>query len=473
MTFLGWCLSLLGYALTWSLLPIVLLRKKRNPAASIAWMLTIVLLPIGGAVLFLLFGVNRVERRKRTRKISTQQLASQRPFVAPSERPPQPDDPPAMGRLLRLAHRVADGWPTRGNAVELLNDTHHTLALIEQAITAANESIHLEYYIWQPDRTGTQLRDLLIGKAKQGVRVRFLYDGFGSSRLKQRFLQPMRDAGILVATFLPGQTLRERWSINLRNHRKIVVVDDRVAFTGGMNIGDEYLGRDREIGFWRDTHLRLEGPEVQRHQAIFAEDWYYATGEVLSDTAATTSAGNVTAQTVSDGPITDTSVFQALMLAAINEAERDLHLATSYFAPPHTIVIALQNAAFRGVRVRLLVSGRKNHPMPLLAGRAVYDDLLQAGCEIWEYERGLLHSKTLTIDGHWSLVGSPNLDCRSLFLNFESGVILYDAAIAAQLQQQFARDAQDARLIDVDSWSRRGWVQHVAESFCRLFTPLL
>lgn len=473
MTFLGWCLTILGYALTWSLLPIVLLRKKRNPAASIAWMTTILLLPIAGALFFLLFGINRVERRKRSRRRSTAQFVGQRQPTTPPERQPRPDDPPATRRLLQLAHRVEGSWPTGGNDIEVSTDTHRTLALIERAIAEARATIHLEYYIWQPDRTGTQLRDRLIDKARAGVQVRFLYDAFGSSRLTQRFLQPMRDAGIRVATFLPGQTLRERWSINLRNHRKIVVVDDRIAFTGGMNIGDEYLGRDREIGFWRDTHVRIVGPEVQRHQWIFAEDWYYATGEVLPETAASAAAGQVVAQTVSDGPITDTSVFQALLLAAINEAEHDIRLVTSYFAPPHTIVTALQNAAFRGVRVQLLVSGRKNHLVPLLAGRAVYDDLLEAGCQIWEYERGLLHSKTLTIDGHWSLVGSPNLDCRSLFLNFESGIVLYDAAIARQLERQFANDVQDARAIDPDRWSRRGWTQHVGESFCRLFTPLL
>lgn len=476
MTYLGWLLSILGYGLTLLLLPVVLLIKKRQPAASVAWLLAIMFIPIGGAVLFLLFGANRVERRKASKLRSTERLAEQRPPSAVPLRVPRDSDRRETQRLMRLAQRLTDAWPTEGNDIELLTDTNRTLGLIEQALLSACESIHLEYYIWQADRAGTRIRDLLIRKAREGVRVRFLFDGFGSFWLTQRFLKPMRDAGIQIATFLPGQTFRERWSLNLRNHRKIVVVDDRVAFTGGMNIGDEYLGRNRAIGFWRDAHLRIVGPEVRRHQLVFAEDWFFATGEVLPEvesTALPETARSVMAQTVSNGPEKETSVFQALMLAAINEAQERLLIVTSYFAPPSAIICALENAAFRGVRVRLLLSGRANHFATLLAGRAIYDSLLLAGVEIAEYQRGLLHSKTLTIDGHWSLVGSANLDCRSLFLNFESGVVLYDEQLAEQLEQQFERDMQDSILIEPAVWSRRPWFHVVAESFCRLFTPVL
>lgn len=476
MTVVGWWISIFGYGLTLLLLPVVLLVKKRQPVSSVAWMLAIVFIPIGGAVLFLLFGVNRVERRKASRLRSSEQLAEQRSTPIVGLRPPSAEDRLETLRLMRLAQRLTDSWPTEGNDIELLTDTNRTLGLIEQALLNARESIHLEYYIWQPDRTGTRLRDLLIRKAHEGVRVRFLYDGFGSFWLTRRFLKPMCEAGIQIATFLPGQTFRERWSLNLRNHRKIVVVDGRVAFTGGMNIGDEYIGRSSATGFWRDAHLRLIGPEVRRQQSVFAEDWYFATGEVLPDaepSGSLESSGRVIAQTVNGGPEEETSHFQALILAAINEAHDRVLLVTSYFAPPAAIISALENAAFRGVRVRLLLSGRGNHLWTLLAGRGVYDSLLHAGVEIAEYQRGLLHSKTLTIDGHWSLVGSANVDCRSLFLNFESGVILYDEPLAEQLEQQFERDLADAIPIKPAVWERRPWFHVVAENFCRLFTPVL
>lgn len=476
MTFFGWLLSILGYGLTLFLLPVVLLVKRRQPVSSVAWMLAIIFIPIGGAVLFLLFGINRVERRKASKLRSTEQLAEQRPQPPEPPRMPRENDRPATRRLMRLAQRLTDVWPTEGNEIELLTDTNRTLGLIEQALLNARESIHLEYYIWQPDRTGTRIRDLLIRKAREGVRVRFLYDGFGSFWLTKRFLKPMHEAGIQIATFLPGQTFRERWSLNLRSHRKIVVVDDRVAFTGGMNIGDEYIGRKLSIGFWRDAHLRITGPEVRRHQSIFAEDWFFATGEVLPESellAMSEAVQPVIAQTISGGPEKETSAFQALMLAAINEAEDHLLLVTSYFAPPTAIITALENAALRGVRVRLMLASKANHLATLLAGRAVYDLLLKAGVEISEYQRGLLHSKTLTIDGHWSLVGSANLDCRSLFLNFESGVILYDERLAEQLEQQFEQDVEDSIPIKLAVWDRRPWFHIVGESFCRLFTPVL
>ncbi|GDY09538.1 MAG: cardiolipin synthase [Planctomycetota bacterium] len=476
MTLVGWLLSILGYGLTLLLLPVVLLVKKRQPVSSVAWMLAIVFIPIGGAVLFLVFGINRVERRKASKQRSTEQLAEQRPVLSEPLRLPRDDDRPETRRLMRLTQRLTDEWPTEGNSIELLTDTNRTLGLIEQALLSASESIHLEYYIWQPDRTGTRIRDLLIRKAREGVRVRYLYDGIGSFWLTKRFLRPMHDAGIQIATFLPGQTFRERWSLNLRNHRKIAVIDGRIAFTGGMNIGDEYIGRSSAFGFWRDAHLRVVGPEVRRHQMVFAEDWFFATGEVLPDAESfppSEAAGTVMAQTVSGGPEEETSVFQALMLAAINEAQDRVQLVTSYFAPPTAIITALENAAFRGVHVRLLLSGRLNHVWTLLAGRSVYDSLLKAGVEISEYQRGLLHSKTLTIDGHWSLVGSANVDCRSLFLNFESGVVLYDERLAEQLEQQFERDTQDSARINPEDWERRPWFRVVGENLCRLFTPVL
>ena len=476
MTMFGWLVSILGYGLTLLLLPVVLLLKKRRPVSSVAWILSIVFIPIGGAVLFLLFGINRIERRKASKQRSSQQLAERRPPRTEFSRQPRDADRLETRRLMRLSQRLTDAWPTSGNDIELLTDMNRTLGLIEQALLSARESIHLEYYIWQPDRTGTRLRDLLIRKAREGVRVRFLYDGFGSFWLTNRFLRPMREAGIQIATFLPGQSFRERWSLNLRNHRKIVVVDGRVAFTGGMNIGDEYIGRSLAFGFWRDAHLRVVGPEVWQHQLVFAEDWYFATGEVLPDAASfppPAAAGVVTAQTISGGPEMETSVFQALMLEAINQAQDRVLLVTSYFAPPSAIISALENAAFRGVRVRLLLSGRMNHFLTLMAGRATYGALLRAGVEISEYQRGLLHSKTLTIDGHWSLVGSANVDYRSLFLNFEAGMVLYDEHLAEQLERQFELDAQDATRIITEVWDRRPWFHVMGETFCRLFAPAL
>jgi cardiolipin synthase len=323
---------------------------------------------------------------------------------------------------------------------------------------------------------GTRLRDLLIRKARDGVTVRFLYDKVGSIWLSKKFLKPMREAGIHVASFLPGPTFRERWSLNLRNHRKIAVVDGRVGFTGGMNIGDEYVGRNAALGFWRDTHLKLRGPTVLQLQQVFVEDWFYATREELTAHELfpePADAGPVAAQVLAGGPDGDAYVFQSLMFAAINEARQQVLLATSYFVPPLPLVTALETAAQRGVRVRLLLPGKSAYTWTLLAARSYYESMLSAGVEIYEYEHGLLHSKVLSVDGTWSLVGSPNFDARSLLLNFEAAVALYDARTATTLEDQFEADVKRATKIELDRWKNRKQMYVLSENICRLFAPVM
>ncbi|MFQ5732590.1 MAG: cardiolipin synthase [Planctomycetaceae bacterium] len=468
--------SVLGYLLTLVLIRWVLLIKKRNPVSTVAWILAIVLIPLFGGVLFILFGINRVKRRREQRDASLRSLVPHGPSLAQYHVIPDDDVPPMQQRMMVLARRLTGSSATSSNRIELLADTNRTLGLIEQAIHSAKSSLHLEFYIWQPDGTGSRVRDLLIEKAKQGVAVRFLYDKIGSMRLGKRFLRPMLEAGIQVAPFLPGMTLRERFSINLRSHRKIVIVDGSVGFTGGMNIGDEYLGRNRRIGYWRDTHLRFTGPTVLQLQQVFAEDWYFATGEDLNDPALfppPTTTGHTVAHVIAGEPAGNVDAFYSLMFAAINEARDRITLATSYFVPPQALATALETAALRGVQVRLLLAGRSEYLWTLLAGRSYYDTLLEAGVEIYEYERGLLHSKTLTIDGRWSLVGTPNFDARSLLLNFEVALAMYDGGIALELEEHFEEDRQWAKRVDPAEFARRSTWRVLTENTCRLFAPIL
>ncbi|MFM8287037.1 MAG: cardiolipin synthase [Planctomycetaceae bacterium] len=465
-----------GYLVTLLLLPIVLLQPRRNSSATLAWMMAIVMLPYLGAVLFLVFGVNRVERRVALRQASRARLGQLVPppslrVVLPSE-----VESPLEARLLRLTQRLTGYAATSGNSVEIIDDTNRTLGLIEQALGNARHTIHLEYYIWQPDRTGNRLRELLVARARAGVRVRCLYDGLGSLWLGRQFLRSLREAGVEVAAALPGSSLRDRWSINLRNHRKIIVVDDRIAFTGGMNIGDEYHGRNPRLGYWRDTHLRIEGPAVSQLRQIFSEDWFFATGAVLPDQAphrADEPLGDVIAQTIPGGPDGVADVFHAVFFAAINDAREQITLATSYFIPTAPLETALETAALRGVRVRLLLPGLLDHQWMVTAQRAWYRNLLKAGVEIWEYQRGMLHAKTLTIDGAWSCVGSTNFDSRSLLLNFEAGLALLGPRPARDLLAQFELDLRHARRVDLAEFERRGWLAQLAEQSLRLLAPIL
>jgi len=476
MTTLWGTLTLLGYLLTLALVPFVFLNKKRYPASTVAWILAIIVLPYLGGLLYVVFGINRVARRAALKKASRVQIGLHLPEVShyqllSSEEFTQPSE-----ALMRLAYRVAGTRPTFGNRVEVIHDTNRALGLIEEAVSAAEQTIHLEYYIWQPDRTGTRLRDLLIRKAREGVKVRFLYDNLGSWFLSRQFLKPMLDAGIDVAPFLPGQSWRDRWSINLRSHRKIVIVDGTIGFTGGMNIGDEYLGRNPLFGFWRDTHLRLVGPTVLQLQQVFVEDWYFATHEQLTDRSLfpePEEIGEQVAQVIAGGPDAEWDAMHAMFFAAISEARERVLLATSYFVPTPAIVMALETAAYRGVTVRLLLPRKSAHHYMVLAARSYYESLLESGVEIYEYTKGMLHSKTITIDGQWSMVGTPNLDTRSLQLNFEVAVAIYDARTASILEEYFEADLQQAERIDFSTWRSRPARQALAENAVRLFSPVL
>lgn len=468
--------TVLGYLLTLTLLPVVLLTKKQNSASTVAWIMAILMMPIFGAVLFLVFGINRVDRRLRSRQEAAAVVARTAPRLAAHHQLSGEPMSPIYRALMHLSHRIAGTRPTIGNTVQLLTETSDAFREIEAAIAAAESSVHLEYYIWQPDRIGTKVRDLLVERAKHGVKIRFLYDSLGSMRLTHKFLKPMLDAGVHVAPFVPGQSLRERWSINLRSHRKIIVVDGRIGFTGGMNVGDEYLGRDPHFGYWRDTHVRFEGPTVLQLQDVFAIDWKFATGEDLVEPElfpVPAARGNVVAQVIAGGPEDEDGPFHRLLFGAINEARSHVILTTCYFVPTPSLVSALENAALRGVRVRILLSGRVVYWYTHYAGRSYYDSLLAAGVEIYEYQRGQQHGKTITIDREWSCVGTANFDARSVFLNFEVGVALYDAGIAEQLEADFERGIVDANQIHVKDWETRGVGQRVLENFCRMFSPVL
>lgn len=469
-------LFLLGYLLTFSLLPSVLLTKKRQPTSTVAWVLVIILLPYLGGLLYLVFGVNRVARRT-ARKLHARHAIRRQLKLAESRLPPAAAlNQGLLAPMIRLTSRLGETHPTPFNQIDIQRETPETFRWISEAVAAAQHSIHLEYYIWQPDETGTALRDLLIERARAGLKIRFLYDVLGSMRLTRQFLKPMQAAGIQVAPFLPGKTFLERWSINLRSHRKIIVVDGKIGFTGGMNIGNEYLGKVEQFGYWRDTHLRMRGPSVSQLQQVFVEDWYYATGEELTAPELfpeLIEAGEHFAQVVASGPYSDVETLHTVFFAALNEARTRITLATSYFVPTPPLIAALEAAAFRGVQVRLLLAGTSAHYATLLAARSYYDSLLACGVEIYEYTEGLLHSKTLCIDDQWAFVGTPNFDARSLLLNFEVGVCLYGAEHVRLLESHFRTDLEMSRRITREEWQTRSRFLIMAENLCRMFSPVL
>lgn len=453
----------------------VLLRYQRPPVSAVAWLMSIIFLPYIGAILFLFFGMNRVKRRQRNwwRHRRSRERRRRRADDAALE---TPELDRLQTRLTDLIKRTTEFGATGGNHIKLLPEPEEAFTAIIRAIDRARHSVHVQYYIYRPDRIGTRIRDALIKKAREGVKVRFMYDGIGSWRLSRKFLKPMLDTGIIVSPFLPGRNFRERWSINLRNHRKLVIVDDRLAFTGGLNVGDEYLGRDPAYGYWRDTQMALEGPVVRQLIDVFMEDWYCATDEqvpILKVESDDPPEDPVLAQVIPDGPDLDVRPLRSVLLAAILEAEKSITLSTGYFVPTQSLQEALCTAAQRGVKVRLLVAGAPTYWYTLWAGRSFYAELLNLGAEIYEYAGGLFHAKVLTVDDCWSLVGTPNFDFRSLEINFEVAVAMSDERIARQLKRQFSEDIQKSTRMDRETWDARSVWRVRGENFCRLFGPLL
>lgn len=471
------------YLISLCLIPIVITKKKR-PVTTLAWMLAIVFLPVVGGFLYLIFGPDRISNPGRRKLFSNKKLRKHlgdleaewnpRRLNGASER---------LSRRLRDIEQVSQKLGFFGavgnNSVEILVDAEDTYERIEEAILSAKHSINLEYYIFEPDLVGKRLQDALVKKANEGVEIRLLYDAIGSISLgwKKSFLKVFSDAGISVHDFLALRTFFKPWNINLRNHRKILIVDSKIGFTGSLNIGRQFLN-DSQPGdkCWRETHVLIKGPAVTQLQWIFGEDWFFATGEeVLSPRYLSPhkSPGSEVVQIVASGPDEREEAIHKSFLAAINQSERSVFLTTPYFIPERSLNLALQLAALRGVDVRILLPRTSDHKFVSMAGRSYYADLLKNGVKIFEYQRGVLHAKMLVVDGHFVSIGSANSDIRSFSYNFEVNVQIYGRAFARKAERIFLKDLESCKEIDLKKFLQRPAIKIFLENCCRLFSPVL
>lgn len=461
-----------------ALVPYVIMTR-RNPSSAIAWVLVLVFLPVLGLIVFLLFGVNRLQKRRVRRREVAVAVRQQLGFIEHPEvhSLPNPSTIPAEYGF-RLLRELNDFPATRGNRLLLYPDVSQGFYRMLRDIRLARHHVHLEYYIFHPDRAGRQLRELLIKKAKEGVQVRLIADAVGAIDLDGSFLQEMLDAGVEVAFFQPVVPWKKRWGVNFRTHRKITVIDGRIAYTGGANIGDEYLSRERRLGYWRDTLVRLTGPAVRQIQHVFVADWTFAAGVSLADESLfprPSLRGNQVLDIVPTGPDLTEQILNELLVTVISAARRQVILQTCYFAPPESLVTALLAAAHRGVAVELLVPSRIAHriPVALWAAQSYYDELLNAGVTIREYLPGMLHAKCVAVDDDFLLVGTPNLDYRSMLLNFELAVVAYDRELVQTALSVLRADRRHTRQIDPQSWQRRNLFRRLRENTCRLAAPVL
>jgi cardiolipin synthase len=455
-------------------IPWVLITKK-DPTSAVAWCLAVLLMPLVGAILYWIFGYNRVHRLVRRKR---------KHHVHYRERQPHLKYETDLGgkgasesSLIASQAVQAGGYhAVAGNSVALYNDTRHAFDALLEAIRQARHHVHLEFFSIHGDEIGRRLLDLLADKARAGVEVRLLLDSVGSLYLRRAALQKLTDAGGKRAYFFPLNRLRSLIQVNMRNHRKIVVVDGQIGFTGGMNIGDPYLGMDPHIGHWRDTFLRVDGPVVAGLQDIFTEDWDFTTREALAGPDYFPDAepsGDSVVQIAAGGPDQEVNCVREIYFMGMVEARRRLWLASPYFVPDRGILDALRLARYRGADVRLLTIMQPDHYLSFYAGRYYFTELLESGIHVYLYRKGMMHSKFMLVDGEWGMVGSANLDIRSLRLDFEAGVMLHSPALVAEMEAAYERDLADAVPLDVKEFGSRPLLTRLLENACRLLAPTL
>ncbi|MFT3698029.1 MAG: cardiolipin synthase [Kofleriaceae bacterium] len=454
---------------------VVIVLQRRSPAATIAWMLVLAFIPVAGYVIYRLIGPQRLARKKLRRRITKKIVEEAQGALHDIE-----TDSPSRHReqLARIAISAGEPPPLRASGVELYCEGVDAYAAIAKAIDAATNHIHVEYYIWEKDNSGKRLRDQLIERRKAGIEVRVIVDGTGSSHVRGKFFKPLVEAGGEVAWFNPVSifTLRRRRA-DFRSHRKLVIVDGKVAFMGGMNMADDESSEFTGDKAWRDTHVKLVGSTVRALQRVFAEDWMYSSDKLLASEECywpvPDEDGGDVVQIVASGPDATTFAIHKMYFAAINQATHRAWLTTPYFVPDDSILQAVVCAAMRGVDVRLIVPAKGDSKLVDLAARSYYPEVIAAGVRIFEYQPRFVHSKTMVIDDDVGIVASANLDNRSFRLDFELGAVIYSHALNQQLAEAFDRDQAQCVEIKSDAVERLTFGPRLFQAGARLLSPLL
>lgn len=472
-------LNILGIA--WAIhiviLSILIILQKRTPISTLSWIISLAFIPYLGFAIFHFIGPQKLKRQHYRRLLAKTALQEQGYLRRLREQAilAGATPSPAATQLARLVNN-ASGFPvSTATSMELLVDGAATYDAIFAAVRNAAHHIHLEYYIYEPDKIGTALRDLLIEKALSGVRVRLLLDGMGSSRIRQAFLAPLLAAGGEVAFFHKlrfSQLIRPL--LNLRTHRKIVICDGKTGFTGGLNITDEEDERTLKNAY-HDTHIRLTGNIVHSLQLIFLEDWLYTIRRPeFFDTRTYFPAqpsGRHPIQIMASGPDNEWEIIHRLNIGAIHSAKNRIWLTTPYFVPTEAALFALTSAALRGVDVRLLVPRLSDSRLVTAAARSYFDELMRAGVRIWEYTSRMLHSKTMVIDEGFAMVGTANFDARSFRLNFEVCAAIYSLDMNREMARQFETDLSASEPVHQERKLR--FFDKLFEASARLLSPIL
>jgi cardiolipin synthase len=457
---------------------VVILLENRNPVKSLAWILVLIFLPVLGIILYLYLGQDyrkqKIVAKKSIRRLhnrpkeNLEELDVDRSHMSDSNK-----------HLIHLLQNNSEALAFQGNDIRIYTNGVDTFEALFGEIERATKEIHIEFYIIEDDEIGRRFRELLIRKASQGVRIRLIFDFVGSFHFKRSQQNELREAGIELYSFMPAHfkiTIRKN-RINYRNHRKIVIIDGRVGFTGGVNIADRYLTGNK-LGMWRDTFMRIEGPAIHGLQYAFLTDWFFVSRQLLSGDHFFPSIPPISGfdnviQIVTSGPDSDWENIQQGIFVAITSAIKYVYVQTPYFMPTDIIISALQTAALGGVDVRVMIPERTDTFMTQSCSYSYITQSLEAGVKIYLYRDAFMHSKAIVVDDQISTIGSANMDFRSYEQNFELNAFIYDEKAAVTLRDVFLEDQKKCTEITLEEWNNRPISTRVKESVARLFSPLL
>lgn len=451
------------------------IMNVRTAQGAVAWSVALISTPFIAVPLYVVFGRNKFFGYVEALRAGGLDKQMDKGRFLRDVNSRKTDDSGTDVRI-NVFERLADMPMTKGNHIDLLIDGDATFDAIFKAIDDAKTYVLIEFFIVRADKLGTRLKDALLKKADAGVNVHFLYDEIGSQGLSKQYIQELNShENVEIHRFKTTRGRANRFQINFRNHRKIVVVDGVVAFVGGHNVGDEYLGQGPEFSHWRDTHCRIRGPVVQETQLIFLDDWFWATRAIpeLNWTPTFSDAATADALALPIGPADELENGSLYFIQAIQCAKRRLWITSPYFVPDPSVIDALQLAALRGVDVRVIIPEHKDHLMPFMAAYSYLPEVEATGIKIHRYLDGFLHQKVILIDDDLASVGTVNLDNRSMRLNFELTILVRDRDFAARVETMLNDDLTQCREFHVNEYAARGLLFKAAVKFFRLLAPIL
>lgn len=454
---------------------ILVFFEKKNPQRMIAWLLILILFPVIGLGAYLLFGRSfRKKYRVKNKKIPVYPKWLEEHARRDKEHGEEPI-PDLCRQLIQLLKTNSGSSLLYKNRVKVMSDGALTFSVMLDSLRRAEKVINFMFFIIKDDDLGRQFQQILIEKAKSGVEVNFLYDAVGSWKLSKAYREALEAAGVRVKAFLPVLTPFASRDFNYRNHRKIVTIDGKVGFVGGLNIGNEYVGKNKQFGYWRDTHLMIEGEAVYALTHIFLDDWVFSEGDVVdldNHYPPLEESNDLLMQIVSSGPDSDRHVIMQGYFKMIAQAKKSICITTPYLVPEDALLTAIKTAALSGVEVKIIIPDIADHFMVYWANQSHIQDLLESHVQIYAYKDGFVHAKSMFVDGICASVGTANLDIRSMELNFEVNAFIYDEKVVRDLYNDFEEDLIRSEKIELEKFKKRKLYRKVLEVFGRLVSPL-